>query len=877
MLRILLVLSVLSLLSVAARAERSLYGGWTGLSGKKTGFFHVQQIGGRWWCVDPSGAAFFAIGTDHVNYNVHWCEALGYAPYAQNIRKKYDNDEAAWAKSATDRLKQWHFNALGANNSPSTRGRGLAYMGFLGMGMEYASKDPIVDRVHWTGFPNVFNPAFAEFCRDKAEKECAAEKDDPWLFGWFIDNELEWWGKGGGDVGIATEAIKRPATHEAKKALVGLLKGNHSDIGKFNAIWGTSFAQWDDALTSTAWEEISNERVTKDKLEFLRLCADRYFAVTTAAIRKADPNHMIIGCRFAGSAPPVWDIAGKYCDIVSLNYYGQVDLETLKPINLIEDLTRWHKQAKRPLMLTEWSFPALDAGLPSKHGAGMRVRTQAERAKCFEVYQKTFFHLPFMVGSDYFMWVDEPALGIAKTFPEDSNYGLVDVNDDPWKIFTKAVFRVNSQVYEIHSGRTAELSIESSSPQELTIRNTGTVPALTSLQLRIDDKVSERTISAPAGGESIIKIDVSPGVHLVDAEVDPEGRLVEVYRGDNRFSGLVYLSPRAPAKGKAVIGVLASSESPVPIPLASLSGLLRKEGALRLVDTAGKDIEADVFDLDASGTVTPADELVLLSKAGSSPEGIYLDVASNSVRMVTAKSVDSFDIRSGELRIAKSTGDGKAIDSVELGDLQIGSFEILMQQVAGGTWWQRPNKLKSIRLWEGVLVKRLEVTLSNNEKGGASGPFAYDATYAFGVYPGRNWFTAQFLSLTNTDPRPWTLGSYFYCPQSAIGGSSKDDEADPPGAGGVAAWTNSKVGASYGVISKPSSGVQVHFWKDEAGNEHPDARVQVDKALKPGETYFGKNAPVYIFCAPTKDDPQPWQAIELGIKSLPKWEVLKLP
>jgi hypothetical protein len=35
--------------------------------------------------------------------------------------------------------------------------------------------------------------------------------------------------------------------------------------------------------------------------------------------------------------------------------------------------------------MTEWSFPALDAGVPSIHGAGQRFRTQAERAKVTEI------------------------------------------------------------------------------------------------------------------------------------------------------------------------------------------------------------------------------------------------------------------------------------------------------------------------------------------------------------------------------------------------------------------------------------------------------------------------------------------------------------
>lgn len=292
-----------------------------------------------------------------------------------------------------------------------------------------------------------------------------------------------------------------------------LLRKRYEDIRKFNAVWGTSFTNWNDALESTSWNEHTNEKVFADKIEFVRLCAEKYFSITTEAIRKADPNHMILGCRFAGDAPPIWDIAGKYCDIVTFNIYGQVDLQKLEPIGLVETITKWYKQAKRPMMVTEWSFPALDSGLPCRAGAGMRVRTQAEKAKCFEVYQKTFFSLPFMVGSDYFMWVDEPALGISKNFPEDSNYGLVDVNDEPWQVFTETVARVNAKVYDIHSGRTSELSIagidtvdaDSGKEVRIKIKNTGAIDADSSILVRVDDRQVKPTLSIPAGVMAMFK------------------------------------------------------------------------------------------------------------------------------------------------------------------------------------------------------------------------------------------------------------------------------------------------------------------------------------------------------------------------------------
>ncbi|MBP6963889.1 MAG: beta-galactosidase [Armatimonadetes bacterium] len=889
--------------STAYCADRSEYGGYKGVTSKATGFFRVEQTSGRWWCFDPTGAAFYAVGTDHCNYNVHWCESLGYAPYARNVREKFSDDESAWAKSATDRLKQWGFNALGANNSPSTRGRGLAYMGFLGMGSEYAGKDSIVPKVHWTGYPNVFNPAFLKHCEEKAQKECAPSKDDPWLFGWFIDNELEWFGKDGSDTGVATEAIKCPAANEGKKALVGVLKKKYPTIEKLNAAWGTSLNSWDDALASVEWKEQANEAVIADKIEFLRLCAEKYFSITTAAIRKADPNHMILGCRFAGNAPPVWDIAGKYCDIVSFNIYGQVDLDKLVPIGLEETLSKWHGECKRPMMVTEWSFPALDAGLPSVHGAGMRVRTQADKAKCFEVYQKTFFALPFMVGSDYFMWVDEPALGIHPNFPEDSNYGLVDVNDDVWEIFTEAVARVNPLAYDIHSGKTADVGIRTIDASDdgkrlaLQVANSGALPARTLLRVTVDDKKYTRVIRLGPGASLDVglRVSLAPGAHYVRAEADPGGRLVEVNLGDNKFSRFVHVPPPAgqfPGVGIAEIGVysidarIADPEEKqmrvVSVPLSALVAVMPvpvKPRGLRVVYGDGKTVQAEILDLDRSGDVTAADQLVFAAQTWLGACITYrVELCDpedrDAARLIEAQSMDSVGRGSGDLRMTVSRWNPRLVDSIRLGDTEIGSLDAMIQQSAGGTWWQRPNASEEVRSWTGSLCQRWEVTLSNDvPKDAVSGPFGYQTTYAIESQPGSQWFTAQFLSLKNTDSRPWKLGSYFYHPNSAIGGSSDGDEPDPPGISGTAAWTDNEVGASYGIVGRPSSGLEVYFWKDADGNEHSDARVKVGKMLRPGETYEKPGVPVYLFCARTKDHPQPWLAMEDEINSLPKWEV----
>ena len=54
--------------ALADSGDYDRYGGWMKLAGTKTGFFHTQQIDGRWWLVTPEGHAFFSKGVDHVSY-----------------------------------------------------------------------------------------------------------------------------------------------------------------------------------------------------------------------------------------------------------------------------------------------------------------------------------------------------------------------------------------------------------------------------------------------------------------------------------------------------------------------------------------------------------------------------------------------------------------------------------------------------------------------------------------------------------------------------------------------------------------------------------------------------------------------------------------
>ena len=126
--------------------------------------------------------------------------------------------------------------------------------------------------------------------------------------------------------------------------------------------------------------------------------------------------------------PSPWGLNGNY-PWADLDRGVVLDEKCGVPV--AERFREYGGYARRPLFVSEWSFPALDTGRRCLVGAGQRFHTQAERAQASEMLLRTVMALPFLVGDDFFMWQDDPALGVNKDFHENSNYGLVNVNDEP--------------------------------------------------------------------------------------------------------------------------------------------------------------------------------------------------------------------------------------------------------------------------------------------------------------------------------------------------------------------------------------------------------------------------------------------------------------
>ncbi|RLF19873.1 MAG: beta-agarase [Thermoprotei archaeon] len=424
---------VIFLMSRPSETEYDEYGGWKKLRGTKTGFFHVEEINGIWWLVDPEGYVFISKGVNHINYYGDYCPKLGYSPYNRNVQAKYGNIRN-WAYVTILRLKTWGFNTIGAWSSPELYGK-LPYTIILDIAASYGA--------NWlTGeVPDIFSDQFEKHAKSRAMAMCYPRRDDPYLIGYFTDNELRWGPDWRSSKHLLDDFMNLPPSSPGKRVAVEVLREVfNNNISALNELMKANFSSFEDLLYYVG-DLPEGDMFSKARSVFLRKYAERYFSVCYKVIKEADPNHLILGCRFAGYAPrEVLEVMKDYVDVISINYYG---LEA--PINLLKYI---YSITKKPIMITEFSFKAMDSGLPNTKGAGIALPTQKERAEYCKRYVTSILKLPFVIGYHWFQYMDQPKEG--RFDGENSNFGLVKINDEPWDLLVKYFKEINRSAERIH-------------------------------------------------------------------------------------------------------------------------------------------------------------------------------------------------------------------------------------------------------------------------------------------------------------------------------------------------------------------------------------------------------------------------------------------
>jgi len=381
-----------------------------------SGYFRVAQSSGVWWLVDPEGGRFLSKGINTVRFDQDEIQGTKRVPYADTCTKKYGSIEA-WRAAAAARLAGWGFNTLGSwsDTAVARAGPPLALTPNLDLAMSFAwewnDRHAGLPRME---FPDVFDPAFDKHIRRRAQERCAAQASDPHILGWFIDNELRWGSDWRGTDPLLALFLNHATNTPGRLAATDFLRDRARDPG----------------------QSLSSE----DCEAFAALVAERYFALTVTAIKAADPNHLVLGCRFA-LPPPTSAVAaaGRHLDVLTFNCYEDDPSATLLG----------YAAGGRPCLIGEFSFRGDDAGLPNTRGAGPRVATQRERADAFRRYVSAALRSPAIVGFHWFEHADQPAEG--RFDGENSNFGTVTIEDRVYEALTASMTAVNAEAEILHA------------------------------------------------------------------------------------------------------------------------------------------------------------------------------------------------------------------------------------------------------------------------------------------------------------------------------------------------------------------------------------------------------------------------------------------
>ncbi len=392
------------------------------------GFFHAENRNGVWWVIDPRGVPTLSLGVDNISYESDRVRGTRTCPYCETLGKTYP-DRNAWALEALARIHQWGFNTIGAWSDPTLWTHGTPYTVILDIaaraGANWQQRRPA----------DYFDVRFEKAATEIAAKICQPRRSDHLLLGYFSDNELRWGPDWGGKETLLEMYLKLPAGAAGRLKAGAFLRERYgNDIGKLNQAWGVSAASFEELPVPAAGDAYKT-----DAAQFLEILADRYFTVCERAIHAADPNHLYLGSRFAGMPPEAALRGARHADVVSINIYA------FDPRPAVDTV---FKTTGRPVMITEFAFRAQNSGLPNTQGAGPKVPDQAARAKAYADYVTRLESLPEALGYHWFEWVDEPKEG--RFDGENSNYGLVDIQDRPYQEFIETVKKANAQAFEIH-------------------------------------------------------------------------------------------------------------------------------------------------------------------------------------------------------------------------------------------------------------------------------------------------------------------------------------------------------------------------------------------------------------------------------------------
>jgi len=346
-------------------------------------------------------------------------------------------DEPRWTRHTLDRLQAWGFNTLG-NWSAATLGDAerMPYTLPLSIVGDYASISTGSD--WWGAMPDPFDPRFAMATERAVAIAARDHRDDPWLIGYFADNELAWAGPGDDPkarYALAYGTLKMTTDVPAKRAFLKQLRDKYRNQAGLSKAWGIDLPAWElmeDPGFVPPLPSAEHPEIEADFKYFQKVFADTYFKTISDSLKWHAPDQLLLGGRFAISTPEAVDSCAQYCDVLSFNMY------TLQPQDGY-DFARL-RSLDKPVLITEFNFGSTDRG--PFWGGVTQLAKEEDRGPAYANFLKQALAEPSIVGVHWFQYLDQPVTGRLLD-GENGHFGLVGITDLPFQGFVDNVRKSN--------------------------------------------------------------------------------------------------------------------------------------------------------------------------------------------------------------------------------------------------------------------------------------------------------------------------------------------------------------------------------------------------------------------------------------------------
>jgi hypothetical protein len=141
-------------------------------------------------------------------------------------------------------------------------------------------------------------------------------------------------------------------------------------------------------------------------------------------------------------SPETGTAAEIYCDIISINYYGNWELSS-------KHSQQW-ASLKKPFIITEFYTKAVDSKMDNITGAGWLVKTQDERGIHYQNFCLSLLQNPNCVGWHWFRYQDnDPNDPSADPSNKDANKGIVNTFYEVYNPLLSRMKSLNENVYQL--------------------------------------------------------------------------------------------------------------------------------------------------------------------------------------------------------------------------------------------------------------------------------------------------------------------------------------------------------------------------------------------------------------------------------------------